>query len=269
MSGTIFNESASTQNAPQNTPNQTQPVDTDISTRLSQIVNEQGAQKYKDLGTALDALKHSQEFIPQLKTDLDRVAQENAKLKEELERLKNIEASLEQISNKKVESQPATQHLTEESIQDLVLKALAQKEIQSSREANISKVVNKVKELYGDKSEEAFYGKAKEIGLQPEQINKLAAESPSAVFKLLGIETSTEQRFNATKTSLNTAGLPANKDQNISKNTKSIMTGASYHDFVAESQNARQMIDALEKQGMSVSDLTDPKKYFLYLNNGN
>lgn len=269
MSETIFNESGAATNPASNNPNPAPQVNDDISTRLSQITNEQGVQKYKDLSTALDALKHSQEFIPQLKTDFEKVASENAKLKAELERLKTIEESLEQISNKNPVNQPVTQAITEESIQDLVTKALEQREVMSSRKANISQVVNKVKELYGEKSEEAFYGKAKELGLNPAQINKLAEESPQVVFKLLGIDSQPSNNNAFNKSSVNTAALPANRDSVIGKNTKSIMVGATYHDFVAESASAKKMVEDLSKEGLSVADLTDPKKYFQYINSGN
>jgi len=44
----------------------------DLSTLLSGIKNERGEQKYKDVKTALEALKHSQEYIPEVKSKLIR-----------------------------------------------------------------------------------------------------------------------------------------------------------------------------------------------------
>ncbi len=46
-----------------------QPSDNVFADQLASITNERGEPKYKDLPTALQALKHSQEYIPSLKQE--------------------------------------------------------------------------------------------------------------------------------------------------------------------------------------------------------
>ena len=47
--------------------------DNSFADLLGSIKNERGEPKYKDVQTALDALKHSQDFIPQLKIEKEQL----------------------------------------------------------------------------------------------------------------------------------------------------------------------------------------------------
>src|SRR3989304_5674023 len=81
--------------APQVTPEQqTQApvVDTTYADLLKTIQNEQGQQKYDSLPKALEGLAHAQQYIPQLKTELQTKEQELITLREELAKRPAVDA---------------------------------------------------------------------------------------------------------------------------------------------------------------------------------
>lgn len=252
-------------------PNQQQqqtPPSNDFADLLGSIKNERGEPKYRDVNTALDALRHSQEYIPQLKSDMDRVAQENQRLLAEIERLKTVEQTVAQLtSQQQQQNQPVQQPvLKEEEIANLVVKTLSQREQEQKRSQNINTVTSKLKEVFGDKAEETFYSKAQELGLSPQQVNNLAAESPSAVFKMFGVEGGNKPQasFKPTTSSINTAGYTQPSQSFIGRNTSAVMLGATTHDLIAEKDRSKQMVEELHKNGASIHDLTDPKVYFKF-----
>jgi len=152
--------------------------------------------------------------------------------------------------------------MTEEQVAALVSKSLTQAQQADIAKNNLSKVVDTVKQAFGDKAEEVFYGKAKELGMSMEEINSLAARTPVAALKLLGVEGSTPTPQPNNAGSINTSAFQPAQDSLIGKNAKSALIGATTADLNAESANARKMVDELHSQGLTVHDLTDPKVYF-------
>lgn len=243
----------------------TAPVD-DVNTILSTIKNENGDPKYKDVKTALEALNHSQQYIPTLKTDLQKAQDELNAIKAENERLRAVADTLEKIgqANTPAASQPEPVKVDPDAIASLVEQRLNQKSVQAQAQANLKKTADIVKEKFGDKSEEIFYGTAKQLGLSQEAINGIAAQSPEAALKLLGItNTPNQSSVPAHKSSaINTTGQVPNTDNFVARNSKGFPLGATTHDVMVEHQNAKNMVEQLNSQGLSVDDLTNPKNYF-------
>lgn len=239
---------------------------------LGSIKNERGEPKYKDLPTALEALKHSQDFIPQLKTDKERLEQELARMREENARLKAVEETVERLTKQ----QPSenvntnTNSLDPDAIVNLVNQALTQKEQAALQKQNVNQVVGVMKDQFGADAEKVFYSKAQELGMAVEEINALAAKSPAVVLKLFGVESkdSTKLQFKTpTTSSVNTTGITPHKESFIGRNSKPVILGATSQELGAERENAVRLVEELHSQGLSTYDLTDPKQYFKFFGN--
>lgn len=193
MSDTIFESTQEAPAAPEATQLQ---QDEGYDKFLTSIVGNDGNQKYKDVPTALSALKHSQEHIKKLEAELEALRSS----KQESVTLENV---LEAITTtKEPEVQPAPAGLSP----DDVLNLLAKHEQAKAEKENINRVANKFKEVFGEKAEEEFYSRSASLGLSKEQVHKLASQSPNAVFNMLGVQ-STPTTTPSLKGSVNTAAM--------------------------------------------------------------
>lgn len=143
---------------------------------LANIKADDGRQKYNSVPDALNALDHSQKYIAQLQAQIKEL---------EVKAAQNVtmEQVLERINQPKEQNQPQQAGLTP----DDVMAILQQQEAKKKVEDNAATFVSKFKEIYGDKAQEVFYGKAAEMGLNSQQIESLVASSPQAVFTMFGI----------------------------------------------------------------------------------
>jgi len=245
-----------------NTPNGGSPDQ--LVTLLAQIKNDRGEQKYKSVEDALNALKHSQDYIPQLSDKLRQQEQELAEAKAAAAKIAQLEQTLLQLTQNNTPpaaTPPVPAGLSKEEIAELVSNTLTAKQTEAVAKENLSKVVSTLTQSFGDKAEEVFYGKAKELGMSVTEINSLAAKSPVAAFKLLGIGESKGAPAPAAG-SINTSAFTPKQDSFVGKNTKPTLIGATTADLREETVNARRMVEELHGQGLSVHDLTDPKVYF-------
>ena len=235
-----------------------------LATLLGSIKNERGEPKYKSLEDALNALKHSQEYIPTLKQTKDELEQKLNDLMPQVNKVAELERVVQELTQRKpAESVTPTQAgLNEEQVAELVSRTLTRQQQQAVQQTNVQSVANTVKARFGDQSEAVFYGKAKELGMSNDEFNALAARTPKAVLKLLGIDdTAAPARQPFTPTRVNTEGFTPAVDSYIGRNKNRAMTGATTQDLNQESANAARMVEELAAQGMSINDLTNPKNY--------
>lgn len=235
---------------------------------LGLIKNERGEPKYKDVQTALEALRHSQEYIPTLKQEKEATDAKLAALAAEVERLKNIEQSITQLTQQQHDAQktPAA-GVTEEAVANLVNQTLTQREQAARKAANVSSVVTALTQKLGGEADKEFYKKAEELGMTAEQMNNLAAQSPTAVLKLFGLEGNKPQStpsISTVQSTVNTAGLQPQQHSYVGRNANTVSVGATTQDLMAETQNSKKLVDELHAQGLSTYDLTDPKTYRKY-----
>ena len=207
-------------------------VDT-FADQLAQILNEEGKPKYKDVATALNALKASQEFIPSLKQEKESLEQQVAQLREELTKRSAIEDVVQKLKQPaKQEEEPKMENqqnsLTPEQVQEMleqyVPQILKQRQEQSIAEKNILAVDQKLKEFYGEKVSEAVQAKAEGLGLSIQDLEALSAKSPSSVLELLGVK-ETKQTGKTFSSSVNIP--PITKPDDTLKPSKSMLLGAT------------------------------------------
>ncbi len=265
MSDNIFNAGQTPDQNNSGNANTAAPQnDNSFTDLLGNIKNEKGEVKYRDLPTALDALKHSQEYIPQLKTENETLKQELERLRKETDRIKALEETLERLSSNNNNQSQAAPVIDEKSVADLVTRTLSAREREAVLASNTKTVVSAMQNSLGADAEKVFYEKAAELGMTRDQINKMSAESPQVVLKLFGLEgkQQTQKAPVATTGGQNTSGYQQKPDSFARKNEKPILVGATSDDLIQEARNARQLVDELHSQGLSTYDLSDPKQFF-------
>lgn len=202
--------------------------------QLAQILNEEGKPKYKDVQTALNALKSSQEYIPALKQEKESLEQKIAQLQEELAKRSTIEAAVQQLKQPPAQQEPPnvtdqSQQLTPEQVQQMleqyVPQLLQQRQEQSIAETNILSVDRKLKEFYGEKVEEVVRTRAESLGLSVQELQELSARSPTGALELLGVKESVKTQG---KSFTSTVNLPLQpKQEEALKPHKSMLLGAT------------------------------------------
>ena len=240
-------------------------VNDPLVTLLAGIHNDRGEQKYKSVEEALNALKHSQDYIPQLSDKLRQQELELAEARAASSKITELERTLQSLTQNNTApatATPAPAGLSKEEIAELISNTLTNQQKQSIATDNLGKVVTTLTKSFGDKAEEVFYNKAKELGMTVTEINSLAARSPQAAFKLLGLDAAAPVTTTSNMNAVNTGGFQAKQDSFVGKNSKPTLIGATSSDLREETQNAKRMVDELHTQGLTVHDLTDPKVYF-------
>jgi len=194
--------------------------DSVFADQLASIKNESGEPKYRDLPTALDALKHSQEYIPQLKSENETLKQEVERLKEQASKVEQMEETLNRLAASKSESEEApqgTQGLTPEQIQDLLDNRLQEREQQAKVQANLSEVEQALSTQFGEKAQEVVAQKAQEYGMTPADLKSWAEKSPQAVLALFNAKSSAQGGKSKPSSSVNIPPVAPNNEIEVPK----------------------------------------------------
>lgn len=257
----IFNESqpSTTATPGGSTPNPSQQPD-ELATLLSQVKNENGEPKYKTVKDALVGLAHAQSHIQTLLTEKRTVEEELGTLRPVATKVTELEGLVRRLTESSTTAATPAQGMSEEAVATLVEQTLTRQQQAQVATANLGKVVEAVKKVHGDKAEEFFYTKAKELGMTQQQVNELAARTPVAVLKLLSIDAPAPQAISTT--SVNTTGLTPITESAIGRNKKKLEVGATHAEIMAEAREAKRMVDELAEKGISIDDLTKPSLYF-------
>ena len=235
-----------------------------LDTMLASIRNENGEQKYRTVEDAIKALAHSQSYIPQLRTELDSTKAALAAAQAERDRIAELERTVQQLTQNNSPAATPPAGLSEEQVALLVTKTLTQTQQAQIQKENLNSVVEAVKKSFGDKAEEVFYSKAKELGMSVEEVNALAAKTPKAVLTLLGVSTAPEMNRSAPSSGLNSNAFQGNPAGTIGINTKPIMLGSTTDELRQEGAASRKMVEELHAMGLDTYALTDPKMYRKY-----
>lgn len=197
---------------------------------LMTIKNENGEPKYKTVQDALNALAHSQAFIPTLMSEKKTLEQELATLREQASKAASIEDVLSKLTannEKKPEEQtPPASGLSAEAVAELVRRELQAVNSQTQAKANYDNVQNTLKQKFGDKVRESVAAKAQELGTTVEQLGELAKSSPAMVLALFNTA-----KPSSTPTPPSSINLPRTAaDTGLEAPTKSLLLGATSRD---------------------------------------
>lgn len=219
MSETIFD---------QVTPDVVEPQQNAIPTELAEFVGE--GKKYQTVEDALKSIPHAQSHIQKLEEEMKQA-------REELAKRKAAEELLEEFKTQGMPENKAAP-LDMEALTKVVENALSAKEAQKAAQNNINTVVNAFNSKFGEKGPEQYKLLAQETGVPLEALNKLAATSPQAVFRLAGLEA---KSFTPGKTSssVNTTTMQS-QGQALSVKVKPV--GASTKELVSAWRNAGELV---------------------------
>jgi hypothetical protein len=232
-----------------------------LATLLNEIRNDKGEPKYKSVQDALYALKHSQEYIPSLKRELDET-------KAVADKVKELESTIVALTRKEPSEPSATGTLDETKVAEIVSRTIEAKTTESIRKKNVDEVVSAVAAQFGDKAEQVFYDKAKELGLSRAEMNEFAAKSPQAIFNLFGITRKTVNTEAPLKSSVNTTGMTPPESTYIKRNETGVLFGATTEELMQERDASAKLVDELHSKGKTIADLTNPKEYFKHFGRG-
>ena len=213
-------------NNPQATPEQQNtpvPNSTDMfADQLASIVNEDGAQKYDTPEKALEALKHSQQYIPELKTKVTEQETLISELTAKLEATKKVEEIIAQQTPPQ-ENEPTSPQLGQEDILKLLDERLQQNSIQQTQQSNQSQVSKALAQKYGDNAQAEVVKKATELGMKPSELGALSKSNPAMVLALFG------EKVGNTSTTTNSFHIPATPPEHepVTAPKKSVLSGAT------------------------------------------
>lgn len=245
-----------------------------LATLLAEIRNESGVQKYNSVEDALKGAAHAQSYIATLKQEkeeaerrLQEATRTATEVQGQLTEQQQIKASIAELSQKlnNKTNETTGKVYTAEEIAELVNSQLTQRDVATSAKKNQETVVSQLRSKFGDKAEEQYNAAATDLGLTVAEMNALAAKSPKVVLKALGIAEQQAHRstqFVPGQSAVNTAGFQPNQESFVGRNKDKLRIGASNQEIGAESHRAKQMVQELEANGMSIDDLTIPKNYF-------
>jgi hypothetical protein len=226
---TIFEKPTETPETPDN-DGQSEPntPDVEAETLLATITRDDGTQKYKDVPSALEALKESQKFIGTLTAEqkelrakveeLEQIAARNITMEELMETIKNS-------ADDKDSGQPPSSGLTTQDIEQLVSTVVEQRETSKLKQTNQKAVADKLIAKFGtaEKAAEFYDTKAREIGVSVNWLNDLAGQSATAALELLGVNKEESKPAELTKETVVWRPSTEIKDKPV----KSPMSGGS------------------------------------------
>jgi hypothetical protein len=213
---------------------------------LKQIKNEKGEPKYKDVNTALSALKASQDFIEQLKREKTEEENLRRQREAELERLGNIEDFVNRLKpnakpQEKQETPANTNGLSEEKIVKMLEEKLQQKELEAAYNSNYKGVVDHLVNTFGGQEEatKAIKQKADELGVTPQELKQMAQQKPALVKALFGSSTTTSKP-KPSQSSISIGTQPSKDNQPPKSEKKIIQGGLNNRELAAEFAKSKE-----------------------------
>lgn len=133
---------------------------------------------------------HSDTLIETLKGEIAALKEQNANganvntLLEEIRKLKGSTEDNGGQPNVETQTNP-----TPQNIEDLVLNTLNKAKAEEAVKSNKQKVIEKITQVWGDNASKELKNTADSLGVSVEYLNDVAQKSPSAFFKLTGLDT--------------------------------------------------------------------------------
>ncbi len=157
---------------------------------LTELVGE--GKKFKSPAELAKGKYHSDMTIEVLKKKLD-----------DLNKELNTRVSLEQFLDKQKNPDTVTPPvvppvdnqgvLDDSTLEERLLKILEAREAQKTTESNSQKVSRVLQEQFGDQAQVLINNKAKELGMSTQALKELASKTPTAFFRLVGVDESAQR----------------------------------------------------------------------------
>ena len=235
----MTDQSVFEQTTPSATPDTTTTPDlTTLADQLKGIKNEDGNPKYDTLPKALEGLAHSQNYIPELKSQLDEVVAENSALKGKLAKAETVDEVVSRLTQApevpSEQAPPVTPGLNETDVMNLITAANQQSAQASVEAANEQAVSTELVNKFGDKAGEVLTSKATELGITVEDLKQQSRQNPKLV--LAAFNTSQTPSPSPTTTSANIS-METPPQEGVQTPTKSMLQGVSgkeQGDFMAQ-----------------------------------
>ena len=218
--------------------------------QLSMIKNESGEAKYDSVPKALEALQHSQQYIPEIKSQLTAKDTEIAALKEQLAKASTIDEVVDRFTANQGQAPEAIQTspnaLDEQAVIKLMQSHSAQEKQHTIAQANELAVSKVLVDKFGDKALDALSTKAGELGMTTDAMKSLAQQSPQAVIQMFGGGQAVHQPVQSS------VSMPMGQPQSVeAQPTKSLLIGATYKDQLSYLNEVRQ--EVYKKHGITTN----------------
>lgn len=159
----------------------------ETTAKLEDLVGE--GKKYADNDAAAKAIVEKDAFIARLleearRKEADLQAAINTKAFED--RMSALEQA--QLTERREPPQREVTAPTPVDIEDVVQKAINDREQANNRTRNLMAVKDKLTEVYGPDYSQRVKARAQELNITLDKLNQMAAETPSAFYALIGLE---------------------------------------------------------------------------------
>ncbi len=167
-------------------------------TYLDQLVGE--GRKYSDPEQLAKGYANYDELNKDLTRQLDELRQELSKqdhAKELLEKIKGTQGNDDRQKTADPTGSKDEDGGQKLGTEEMIRKLLSEEREKTKREENLAQISERMKKAWGDKASEEFENRLKAAGVDKETAASLAAKSPAAFYKLVGID-STATKSTAT-----------------------------------------------------------------------
>lgn len=189
--------------------------ETTVEPTLEAVMGE--GKKYSDQAAVAKALAEKDAFIARLldearRKEADLQAAVNTKAFED--RIKALEAEQSTQRPEPTVREVTPQAATLPDIEATVQKAIEDREAANIRSRNLINVKEKLTEVYGEEFPTRVKQRAAELNISLAKLNEMAAETPSAFYALIGLDTQRRPSDAAPpQTRMNTAATPPTHGQ--------------------------------------------------------
>jgi hypothetical protein len=239
------------------------PVTNGYADLLSAITNSEGKPKYDTPEKALEALKHSQEYIPQLKQTLAEKEAKIAELEAQNKRIADLDGVLERLTRTEQQvSTPTDTKVSLEEIQTLVNSSLTAREQVAKQEGNAKLVVDTLHAKYGEAALTKLKETAAANGMSEAEALQFCKTHPQLVLNLFPEIKQQKMQPNLSGTTVNLQALQPNTDTTIRRNTEGVLLGSTQDKRALELKQSKAMIEELAASGKTIFDMQKPSEYF-------
>jgi len=201
---------------PNGNPEPTNSVVDPLADLLKTITAPDGRQKYDSAEAVLKAMPDAQKHISTLEGELQTIKSEKEAMQAKLDSMFNVDQSLQNVARRESEqTRPVSKELDEQTIMELVTRQLQEKESLALMKSNQHSVVEALSSKFGDKAEEVYQNKARELGMDVATLNSIAGNHPKAVLAYFASQGASTPKTTSSSLNTNTLqGQPADKPKN-------------------------------------------------------